>query len=155
MRSAGPSDENYRARSVLLVGYGNPLRSDDGLGPEIAARIARLKLPGVETRTAHQLGVELAEEIVRFDLTILVDASQDGPPVRLRPVTGASPHSASSHHLTPECLQALVERIYGVRPRLYACTVRADDFALGAALSPAARQRARRAVRRLAAFLRP
>ena len=35
---------------MLLLGYGNPGRLDDGLGPALAAQVERLALPGVTVR---------------------------------------------------------------------------------------------------------
>ena len=43
----------------LVIGYGNELRGDDGLGPYIAARVEEQCLPHVRTLTVHQLTPEL------------------------------------------------------------------------------------------------
>ena len=37
--------------SALVVGIGNPFRGDDGVGPLVASRVARLGLPGVQVVT--------------------------------------------------------------------------------------------------------
>ena len=32
---------------ILVIGYGNTLRGDDGVGPKVAEAVAALALPGV------------------------------------------------------------------------------------------------------------
>jgi hypothetical protein len=54
---------NARGR-VLIIGYGNPLRTDDGLGWRAAYRLAAsLKDAPVEALAVHQLTPELGEAI--------------------------------------------------------------------------------------------
>jgi hydrogenase maturation protease len=44
---------------LLVIGYGNELRSDDGVGPRVARAVAEWRLPGVEAIAVHQLTLEL------------------------------------------------------------------------------------------------
>jgi len=60
-------------RSVLVIGYGNPLRCDDGVGQQIAKAVATWGIPNVEAIAVHQLTPELAEKLVTVDLAIFVD----------------------------------------------------------------------------------
>ena len=48
---------------VLVIGYGNTLRQDDGVGPYVAERFEELGLPGVRTLVEAQLSPEHAEVI--------------------------------------------------------------------------------------------
>ncbi len=72
---------------MLLLGVGNPLRGDDGVGPEVAARVARLGLPGLEVATEidplallDHLGNPPAHESI-----VVVDATTpNGEPGRVR-----------------------------------------------------------------------
>ncbi len=63
---------------TLVVGIGNPDRGDDGAGPEVAARVAALDLPGVRV-------VRSAEPIRLLDLwdgesdVVVVDAVRVDP----------------------------------------------------------------------------
>ncbi len=66
-----------RAR-VLLLGYGNPGRQDDGLGPAAAAEIEKLEWPGVTVCDNYQLVVEDAIEIAEHDVVWFVDAARTG-----------------------------------------------------------------------------
>jgi DNA-binding response OmpR family regulator len=46
------------ANRVLVIGYGNPGRLDDGLGPALAETLQRLDLPGVTVDADYQLTAE-------------------------------------------------------------------------------------------------
>jgi hydrogenase maturation protease len=62
-------------RTVLLLGYGNPGRLDDGLGSELAARVQALGLPGVTVDSDYQLCLEDAEAVSRHDVVVFADAA--------------------------------------------------------------------------------
>jgi hydrogenase maturation protease len=128
------------ARS-LVVGYGNPLRGDDGLGWHVAAVLAA-HLPPADTDlvTAHQLTPELAEDVANARLAVLVDARLGEPPghVRVREVTPARGPSWS-HHLRPEDVVGLAGALYGAAPPVFLVTVTGAWFGYGTQLSPAVR----------------
>ncbi len=68
-------------RKVLIYGYGNPGRQDDGLGVVLAQKVeewARAKgLNNIAVETNYQLNIEDAEIISRYDTVIFADASQE------------------------------------------------------------------------------
>jgi Ni,Fe-hydrogenase maturation factor len=77
------------AGGVLVIGYGNTLRSDDGVGWHAAALLAGdRRLAGAEILAVHQLTPELALDFSRASLVILIDASADDPPgtISVRPL---------------------------------------------------------------------
>lgn len=59
---------------ILVLGYGNTLRSDDGVGYRVAAAVHRWHVPDVEGYTCHQLTPDLAAEIAPRQRVIFVDA---------------------------------------------------------------------------------
>jgi hydrogenase maturation protease len=124
---------------VLVVGYGNPLRGDDGVGWHAARLLAGdPRLDGARVLTHHQLAPELAEEISRASLVVLVDASTEGDPgsVRVRKVEPRPAAPATwSHHLDPKTLAGLAEAIYGATPPMVLVSVCAASFAEGDGLS--------------------
>ncbi|VGO14536.1 hypothetical protein PDESU_03099 [Pontiella desulfatans] len=63
--------------STLVIGYGNPGRLDDGLGPAFAERIQGLGLSGVTVESNYQLNIEDAELVSRYDTVVFADASVD------------------------------------------------------------------------------
>ena len=61
---------------TLIIGYGNPLRGDDGVGWEVASRLAAtIPEEAAHIMTVHQLTPELAESVSEAELVIFIDAS--------------------------------------------------------------------------------
>jgi hydrogenase maturation protease len=129
---------------VLVVGYGNPLRGDDGVGWHAARLLADdPRLDGARVLAHHQLVPELAEDISRASLVVLVDAAMEGTPgsvlvqsIEARRVTPAT----WSHHLDPETLAGLAEALYGAAPPMALVSVTGGSFVEGDGISSALRQ---------------
>ncbi|MFP4437260.1 MAG: hydrogenase maturation protease [Chloroflexaceae bacterium] len=122
-------------RSLLIIGYGNPLRGDDGVGWHAAHKLARaICAPHVRVLACHQLTLDLAEPISQADAVIFIDACApgtcttgtiptstqhlpDGDRLFLQPVhpDPATP-GISSHHLTPAALLTSTHVLYGTCP---------------------------------------
>ena len=127
---------------VLIVGYGNALRGDDGVGWHAAGLLADdPRLTGAEVLARHQLTPELAADVSGASLVVLVDASADDNPPgsvwvrRIRPRHDAV--GAWSHHLDPAVLAGLADALYGAVPPVVLVSVAAASFADGDRLSPA------------------
>lgn len=126
---------------VLIVGYGNPLKSDDSLGWRAAEEIVRqFPSPELKVMRVHQLVPEIAEEASRAELAIFIDA-RSGEPAghiacdQLTNETRAG--STFSHQLSPSTIIQLAEELYGRSPRAYLLTVSGECFEDGETLSPA------------------
>jgi hydrogenase maturation protease len=139
---------------VLLVGYGNLLRSDDGVGPAVVSRLAEMfaNNPLCACLTAHQLTPELAEQIVGADRVVFIDASveQGAGKVHIRrldPEQAAS--SPLGHAASPEAILALGKALYHRAPRAWSIAVGVANLAVGDGLSPAVARAANRLCRRL------
>jgi hydrogenase maturation protease len=126
---------------VLIVGYGNPLRSDDGIGWHAARLLATdRRLDGARVLARYQLAPELAEDISRASLVVLVDAAAEGDPgsVSVREIGSPPPAPITwSHHLVPETLAGLADALYGTVPPIVLVSVAAESFAEGDSLSSA------------------
>lgn len=120
---------------TLMVGFGNPMRSDDGIGPYVVDRISTLEIPDVDVRICHQLGVELIDDVRSYDRIIFVDAGGGPKPYRFRRVRADAPSAASSHYLSPETLYRLAQKLVAPVPPFYLCTVGVADFAFGEGFS--------------------
>ncbi len=66
---------------ILIYGYGNPGRQDDGLGvvltQKLEAWVSESQLTGVEFDNNYQLNIEDAAAIAQKDLVIFADASEE------------------------------------------------------------------------------
>jgi hydrogenase maturation protease len=124
---------------VLVVGYGNSLRSDDGVGWHAAGLLAiDPRLAAARVLARHQLVPELAVDVSRASLVVLVDAAADGDPgsLSVRRVRPRPPTSATwSHHFAPETLAGLAEVLYGFAPSIVLVSVAAGSLAEGDRLS--------------------
>jgi hydrogenase maturation protease len=126
--------------TVLIIGYGNPLRTDDAFGWH-ASRLLSQALTGkdVEVITCHQLTPELAEPLSQCRRAVFIDADAEGKPgeIHRRPVRPNVPTSSSfTHTCTPSGLLASAKQLYGHRPQAIIITVTAQSFEFGDTLSP-------------------
>lgn len=129
----------------LVIGIGNPLRGDDGVGALLAeqAAVQTAAEPGgpVAVRCVQQLMPELAEELAHLDAVLFIDAwsAPDGAVPQLMPLqpAGATPDatSAGSHRLEPAALLAVCQVLYGRAPDAQQLLVPAHAVAHGTALS--------------------
>lgn len=125
---------------VLIIAYGNPLRSDDGVAWQ-AAETLRRKLPSsqAEITCVHQLTPELAERLSRSQYVIFLDASCSGEPGKItcEPLSlSADAHFA--HQLSPSGLLALGTLLYGDTPRAFSVSLSGKSFDHGNTLSASA-----------------
>jgi len=141
------------SKNILIIGYGNPDREDDGVAwhilTGITARLGR-KIPsdyleGFPESEQNpvlffelQLVPENAEMIAASDLVIFVDAHTGNIPddllvKQLSPVFQKSPFT---HHLTPESCLAMAGAVYGKTPEAFLVTVHGFEFGFSLELSP-------------------
>jgi hydrogenase maturation protease len=127
-------------KHILVLGYGNPLCSDDGVGWHAAQALANIeRQANVEILACHQLLPELAESVGRFDRIIFVDASIDDRPghISCRPITGqADAGSSLSHHLMPPALLAWSRELYDSEPEAVLITMGAESLDFGDKMTP-------------------
>jgi hydrogenase maturation protease len=140
---------------ILVIGYGNTLRSDDGVGRRVAMAVTLWELPGLESIAVHQLTPELAEPLAAADLAIFVDARLAGgeATVEIRPLGPSGSRGAPGHVSDPQSLLVLARAIYGRHPRTWLVTVPAVDLSLGEDLSSSAERGADEALARIAALI--
>ncbi len=117
------------AGRVLLIGYGNPGRQDDGLGPRLAERIAAAGLPGVDVDSDYQLTVEDAHAAAACTAVVFADAAVNGPePFSLQPVAGDATPGFTSHGVEPAEVVGLARQLFGSGVQGYALAIRGYAF---------------------------
>lgn len=119
-------------KKLLILGYGNPDREDDGVAWHILRTIT-LKLgltapdsyedefpehPLIDFVFHLQLTPEMAEDIHAYPYVCFVDAHTGNipEPVRLIEVESEFQNSPFTHHLTPQSLMSMCETLYGNKP---------------------------------------
>lgn len=129
--------------SILVIGYGNTLRQDDGAGVALAERLVNgLQEQGVATQvlTVPQLAPELAVEIAAegVQAVVFVDAAagaeEDAIQVRRLDLDGASP--SFGHQLDPAVLLRYAHLLAPQTPPAWLVTVPGVEFGHGETLSP-------------------
>jgi hydrogenase maturation protease len=136
-----------KLKKVLVIGIGNPLRSDDGVGPYIADCIEAKGLSGVKVWVTQQLNIEDLERMLEFNRVILADASLEGPLLDFHPVVkSAGSQLSSSHHLSAEMFVNLASSIYNKELHMHLCSLKGNNFEVGDKISPNVLQRAQEAV---------
>jgi hydrogenase maturation protease len=135
------------ARTILIVGYGNELRGDDGLGPRVVREIRALNIPGVHCIEAHQLLPELAPELAAHDVVLFVDAIRKGEnePVRVTPLS-PTPTLNEPHVSDPAGMLALAKVLYQKCPAAWLITVPGLQFEFSESISPEAEKALKQAV---------
>jgi hydrogenase maturation protease len=129
-------------QSILLIGYGSPLRSDDAVGQRIAETIATWGMPNVESIAVHQLTPELIEKLAHTDVAIFVDAypASSWQAVQVRPLPSASAGVSLGHWCEPQTLLSMTQALYGCQPSSWQVMVPGANFQLGDELSAIAAQ---------------
>ena len=118
-----------RGPQILVYGFGNPGRLDDGLGPACAARLERLGLVGLRVDADYQLTVEDAWLVARHRLVIFVDASLNGPaPWSLHELEPVYRVQFSSHLLDPASVLGVAHQVYGAKTRGFLMGIRGYEF---------------------------
>lgn len=117
------------ARRVLVLGYGNPGRRDDGLGPRFVEALDLMGVPNVDLESAYQLQAEDAAAVADHDVVVFVDADVSCPdPFELRPVLPAGEPRFSTHSLAPETVLSMAWKYLDAMPEAWVLAIRGEDF---------------------------
>ena len=78
-KSPNPGLSDTRKRKTVILGLGNTILTDDGVGIFVVREVGkRLREPNVVVKEASLGGLELLELIKGFDHLVLIDAMQTG-----------------------------------------------------------------------------
>jgi hydrogenase maturation protease len=128
---------------LVVFGWGNDARGDDGLGPLLLERIARAAWPDVRTIEDFQLQIEHALDLDGAEAALFLDAGRDTPApfafAEIRPKRG---ESHTTHALAPEAvLDVYARSLRRLPPPAFMLSMRGESFELGEWLSAEARER--------------
>jgi hydrogenase maturation protease len=129
---------------ILIIGYGNPLRSDDAIGQHVAqAMQQRLRHTRLQVHTTYQLVPELASLISSAEIVVFIDAHMGGTlgEVHHEVVVPTWDVGSLTHHVTPSSLLAASYDLYGKMPRGILISIVGAAFHFGCELSPELQQK--------------
>ena len=106
---------------ILVYGYGNPGRQDDGLGVELVNKleewVTEKRLSGIKFDNNYQLNIEDAEAISNQDLVIFADASEeDIDDFCLSVVDGTGKLAFTTHSASPAYIVKLCQELFQKEP---------------------------------------
>jgi hydrogenase maturation protease len=131
---------------VLIVCYGNPLRSDDGIAWRAADALeGKFPKSEVEVLSLQQLAPEVADACRQLEAVLFIDAafvddiknSRSGE-IRVSEVSAVQNrerHDHFSHVYSPAKILGLARELYGATPRAFLITVAGENFEHGECLS--------------------
>jgi hydrogenase maturation protease len=135
---------------ILIIGYGNSLRSDDGAGLLLAERLEqawRARQISVERLAVQQLMPELAWDIAQeaVEAVVFVDTravapGETEPGLQISPVEAPALAPSLGHHLDPGVLLIYAHLLYGKTVPAWLVTVPGVNFEHGETLSQTAQQ---------------
>jgi hydrogenase maturation protease len=144
--------------NVLILGYGNPDRQDDGVAWHILQELATYydcpitTIDELEVNPASsprhsvtprlafalQLTPEMAETLARYEQVCFIDAHTGAYPeeIRVAPIEPGYQTTPFTHHLTPASCLALAQTLYNQAPIGIMVSVRGYHFGYSPELSP-------------------
>ena len=125
---------------ILIYGYGNPGRQDDGLGiaatKKLEAWASENQITGIEFDSNYQLNIEDADAIARKDLVIFADASEeDIEDFCLSRVDGSSKVSFTTHAASPGYIVRLCKDLFQKEPLVLMLHIKGYEWAFKEGLS--------------------
>jgi hydrogenase maturation protease len=136
---------------LLVIGYGNDLRSDDGAGRVVAAAITEMDLDGVEVRSVSQLTPELALDVGAARRVVFVDADVEVTEMTVTPVAaGESTRGVMTHHGDPASMLTLAGTVGEVPVEAIVISIPAQNLGLGFELSDTTAAGVEAAIRHIA-----
>ncbi len=133
-------------KRVLIYGYGNPGRQDDGIGNQMAnmvqSWIETHHLTCMETDSNYQLNIEDAEKISQWDIVVFVDATKEA---RINEYTfnTVEPSDAqvefTMHAVSPAYVVHLAEKLFGKKPETHVLAIKGYEYELKEGLTDCAK----------------
>ena len=116
-------------KKILVIGYGNPGRLDDGLGPALVSLLEERAAPGFALDSNYQLTVEDSATVSGYETVIFADASLGGPePFEFREIFPRPELNHTTHVIAPEAVLALSQKLFNRCPKAYLLSIRGYEF---------------------------
>jgi len=123
-------------KKILVYGYGNPGRQDDGMGVILAEMLEQwAKEKGytnIEVETNYQLNIEDSEIISDKDFVLFVDASMEQIEDIIYSKVTANDSSIefTMHAVSPSFILDMSNKLYGKTPETYLLHIKGYEWEL-------------------------
>lgn len=132
---------------LLIYGFGNPGRQDDGLGNEFIRKIEQWieknQLTGISCDSNYQLNIEDALEISQYEVVVFADATVEEHVETFR-LDVLDPEKEivkyTLHAASPGYILELCQDMYGKHPRTYLLRMKGYAWELAEGLTPEAQR---------------
>ncbi len=136
---------------ILIYGYGNPGRQDDGLGNAFVEILEKWvkdnQIKNIEFDSNYQLNIEDAATIADKDLVIFADASCENiESFVITPVKPKQETSFTSHSASPEYILYLCNDIYKRIPSTFIVHIKGYEWDFKESLTDKAAENLMKAV---------
>ncbi len=130
---------------ILIYGYGNPGRQDDGLGVLLTDMVEEWKTQNgfetIETDSNYQLNIEDAANIAEKDIVIFADASQENiDSIDFTIVEPSAEVNFTMHTCSPSFVLHLCKDIYDKIPQTFLLHIKGYEWELKEELTEKARE---------------
>ena len=143
--------------SIIVVGIGNTLRGDDGIGWYAVDQLAdAINNKDIEFLKCRELMPEISEKISKAKYVLFIDADSESVNGQVNEtyITPIESYpSLETHQLDPAGLLAFSTALYGNTPKAVMLTTRGESFEYGEKLSEAVREAAQSLISRAHAKL--
>lgn len=138
-------------KKILVYGYGNPGRQDDGLGNAIVEHIdnwiSKNKATNIATDSNYQLNIEDASTISDKDIVVFADASvEDISDFCLSEIKPSAKVDFTMHSVTPAFVVNLCQEIYGRIPESYLLHIKGYEWEFQEGITGKAKENLSRAL---------
>lgn len=120
-------------KNILIYGYGNPGRQDDGLGVMLADRVGNWakdkQYVTVKTDTNYQLNIEDAYDLDKYDVVVFADASiEQLDTYLLEELKPKIDVNFSMHSVSPGFVLGVAKEMYEQLPQAYLLHIKGYEW---------------------------
>lgn len=138
-------------KKILIYGYGNPGRQDDGLGPYVVDRLEKWAknklLVHISFDSNYQLNIEDAVALSENDIVIFIDASIEEIDNYILTKVEPSPNvDFSMHSASPAYILELCQKMYNKQPQTYLLHIKGYEWEMKEELTEKAERNAKDAI---------
>ena len=125
-----------KLKTFCIVGIGNVIRSDDGVGAYVCKKMEEKKLGNIAVAEVHQLDISMAEELSNYDFVVLVDAAEMEDDLFFEKLSAEAQPISFTHHINAAMLIVLTKQLYAANTIFYVGAVKGTNFDFGNIISP-------------------